>query len=141
MQKKYLSCVPSVVGKIHSLGFVQQDKPHHHLCCTESYLYSKWRANNKAEKAGFFARQLNTCVIKLIFACLVLDCCILETICVFSSPGLLGPAPTIPMSPLMDVSVQVGLLTIMVLHMRETGTYNGQVGDTVGRWLLQWASG
>ncbi|KAL3880420.1 hypothetical protein ACJMK2_032658 [Sinanodonta woodiana] len=36
-----------------------------------------------------------------------------------SKPGLLGPAPKIPMSPLMDMSVQMGLLCLVILHMTE----------------------
>ncbi|XP_052274563.1 uncharacterized protein LOC127874351 isoform X2 [Dreissena polymorpha] len=50
-----------------------------------------------------------------------------------TKPGLLGPAPTIPMSPLMDVNVQLGLLSVIVLDMREKGLYNGQVPDPLGK--------
>ncbi|WAR23213.1 RAVR2-like protein, partial [Mya arenaria] len=50
-----------------------------------------------------------------------------------TKPGLLGPAPTIPMSPLMDVNVQLGLLSVIVLDMRENGTYNGQLPGPLGK--------
>ncbi|XP_053394791.1 ribonucleoprotein PTB-binding 1-like isoform X2 [Mercenaria mercenaria] len=50
-----------------------------------------------------------------------------------AKPGLLGPAPTIPMSPLMDINLQLGLLSVIVLDMRENGTYNGEVPEPLGK--------
>lgn len=47
--------------------------------------------------------------------------------------GILGPAPTIPMSPLMDINLQLGLLSVIVLDMREKGTYNGEVRTVLSR--------
>ncbi|XP_060577616.1 uncharacterized protein LOC132734784 isoform X2 [Ruditapes philippinarum] len=50
-----------------------------------------------------------------------------------AKPGILGPAPTIPMSPLMDINLQLGLLSVIVLDMREKGTYNGEVPEPLGK--------
>ncbi|KAL4237060.1 Ribonucleoprotein PTB-binding 2 [Mactra antiquata] len=50
-----------------------------------------------------------------------------------AKPGLLGPPPTIPMTPLMDVNLQLGLLSVIVLDLREKGTYNGQVPEPLGK--------
>lgn len=50
-----------------------------------------------------------------------------------AKPGILGPPPTIPMSPLMDINLQLGLLSVIVLDMREKGTYNGEVPEPLGK--------
>ena len=47
----------------------------------------------------------------------------------FSPPilGLLGPAPNIPMSPLMDMHLQLGLLCLVILDLKEKNELEGEV--------------
>ena len=45
----------------------------------------------------------------------------------FLFPGILGPAPNIPMSPLMDIHLQLGLLSLVILDLKQKNEYEEEV--------------
>ena len=47
--------------------------------------------------------------------------------------GILGPAPNIPMSPLMDMHLQLGLLCLVILDLKEKKELDGEVPDPLGK--------
>ena len=51
---------------------------------------------------------------------------LIMTMC-FLLTGLLGPAPNIPMSPLMDMHLQLGLLSLVVLDLKQKDEFKGEV--------------
>lgn len=50
-----------------------------------------------------------------------------------AKPGILGPAPNIPMSPLMDMYLQLGLLSLVILDLKEKNELEGEIPEPLGK--------